>query len=154
MWELNHKEGWMPKNLCFRIVVLEKTLESPFDSKEAKPVNPKGNQPWIFTGRTAAETEAPVLWPSDANSRLIGKDPDAGKEWRWEEKGATEAEMLGWHHQLKGYEFDKLWETLEDRRAKCVLQSMGSQKVRHNLETEQQVQNKIKSLQKRFPSLV
>ena len=114
----------------------------------------KGNQPQIFTGRTDAEAEAPILWPPDVKTWLIGKDPDAGKEWRWEEKGATEAEMLGWHHQLKGYEFDKLWETLEDRRAKCVLQSMGSQKVRHNLETEQQVQNKIKSLQKRFPSLV
>ena len=83
---------------CFWIVVLEKTLESPLDCKEIKPVNPEGNQPWIFTGRTAAEVEAPILWPPDMKSRLIKKDPDAGKDWWQEEKGGTEDEMVGWHH--------------------------------------------------------
>ena len=86
-------EGWAPKNWCFQIVVLEETLESSLDSKEIKPVNPKGTQPWIFTGRTDAEAEAPVLWSSDAKSQLTGKDPDAGKDWRQKMKGATEDEM-------------------------------------------------------------
>ena len=89
MWELDHKEGWAPKNWCLWIVVLEKTVESPLDNKEIKPDNPKGNQPWIFIGRTAAEAEASILWPPDGKSRLIGKDPDPGKDWRQEEKGAT-----------------------------------------------------------------
>jgi len=102
MWELDQKESWAPKNWCFWIVMLEKTLESSLNSKDIKPVNPKGNQPWIFIGRTDAETEAPVLWPHDTKSRLIGKDPDAGKDWGQEEKGATEHEMVGWHHQLNG----------------------------------------------------
>ena len=82
MWELDHKEGWVPKNWCFRTVVLEKTLQSPLDSKEIKPVHPKGNQPWIFSARTAAEVEAPILWPPDAKNWFIGKDLDAGKDWR------------------------------------------------------------------------
>ena len=86
---LNHKESWTPKNWCFQILVLEKTLESPLDCREIKPVNPKGNQPWIFTGRTDAEAEAPVLWPPDVKSQLMGEDPDAGKDWKWE-KGTTE----------------------------------------------------------------
>ena len=94
MWELDHKEGWALKNQFFLIVVLEKNLESPLDSKEIKPVNPKGNQRWILIGRTDAEAEAPVLWPSDVKSQLIGKDPDAGKDWRQEEKGAAEADMV------------------------------------------------------------
>jgi len=98
MWELGRKEGWVPKNWYFRIVLL-KTLESPLDNK-IKPVNPKGNQPWIFTGRTDAEAEAPILWPPDVKNWLIGKDPDAGKDWGWEENGTTENEMVGWHHQL------------------------------------------------------
>ena len=85
MWELDHKEGWVPKNWYFQIVVLEKTLASPLDCKESKPVNPKGNQSWIFIGRTDAEVGAPILWPPDAKSRLIGKDPDAGKDWRQKE---------------------------------------------------------------------
>ena len=89
MWELDHKEGCAAKNWCFWTVVLEKTLESPLDSKELKPVNPKGNQPWIFIGRTDAEAEAPILCPPDAKSWLIGKDPDAGKDWGQEEKGVT-----------------------------------------------------------------
>ena len=88
IWELDHKEGWAPKNWCFQIVVLEKTLESPLDSKEIKPINPKGNQPWIFIER--ADAEALILWPPDAKSWLIGKDPDAGEDWRQKEKGATE----------------------------------------------------------------
>ena len=100
MWELDHKEGWVPKNQCFWIVVLKKILESPLNCKEIKPVNPKGNQSWIVIGRTHAE--APILWPPVVKSRLIGKDPDAGKDWRQEEKGVTEDEMVGWHHQLKG----------------------------------------------------
>ena len=87
-------------------MVLEKTLESPLDCKEIHPVNPKGNQSWIFIGRTDTEAETPILWPPDAKNQLIGKDPDAGKDWRWEEKGMTEDEMVGWHHQLDGYEFE------------------------------------------------
>ena len=90
MWELDHKEGWAPKNLSFQTVVLEKTLESPLDYKEIKPVNPKGNQPWIFIGRTDTEAEVPIHWPPDVKSQLSGKDPDAGKDWGQEEKGVTE----------------------------------------------------------------
>ena len=93
-WELDHKEGWAPKNWCFWIVVLEKTLESPLDCKEIKPVNPKGNKPWIFIGMTDAEAEAPILWPLDAKSWLIGKDSDAGKDSGQKEKEATENEMI------------------------------------------------------------
>ena len=96
--ELDHKEVWVPKNWCFEIVVLEKTLESPMDSKEIKSVDPKGNQLWIFIGRADAEAEASVLWPPDAKNLLTGKDPDAGKDWRQEMKGTTEDEMVGWHH--------------------------------------------------------
>ena len=105
MWELNHKEGWASKNWCFWPVVLEKTLESTLDCKEIKPVHPKGNQSWIFIGRTDAEAEAPILWPLDVKNWFIGKDPDAGKEWRQEEKGTIEDEMVGWHHRLDGHEF-------------------------------------------------
>ena len=107
MWELDQEEGWMLKKLWFWTVVLEKTLESLLDSKEIKLVNAKGNQSWIFIGRTDAEAEAPVLWPPDAKSQLIGKDPDAGKDWRWKEKGMTEDEMVGWHHQLNEYGFEQ-----------------------------------------------
>ena len=107
MWELNHKQGWAQKNWCFRTVVLEKTLESPLDWKEIKPVSPKGNQPWIFIGRTEAEAEMPILWPHTPKSQLIGKDPSAGKDWRQEEKGMTEDKLLGWHHQLHGHEFEQ-----------------------------------------------
>ena len=94
MWELDHKESWVPKNWCLWTVVLEKTLKSPLDYKEIKPVNPKGCQPWIFIGRTVAETEAPILWPPDAKSQLIGKYPDAGKDWRQKKKGVAEDEMV------------------------------------------------------------
>ena len=106
MWELNHKERWAPKNWCFWIVMLEKTLESPLDSRD-QTSHSKGNQPWIFTGRTDAKAEVPVLWPPDSKSQLIGKDPDAGKDWGKEEKGATEDEMVGWHHWLDGHEFEQ-----------------------------------------------
>ena len=105
IWELNYKEIWAPKNWCFWTVVLEKTLESLLDCKEIQPVHPKGNQSWIFIGRTNAEAETPILCPPDAKNWLIWKDPDAGKDWRWEEKGTTEDEMFGWHHQLDGHEF-------------------------------------------------
>ena len=101
MWELDHKESWAPKNSCFWTVVLEKTLESPLDCKEIKLVHPKGNQSWIFIGGTNAE--APILWPPDVKSWLIRKDLDAGKDWRWEEKGMTEDEMVGCHHWLYGH---------------------------------------------------
>ena len=104
MWELDHKEGRAPKNWCFRTVVLEKTLESPLESKEIKVVNLKGNQFWILFGRTDAEAEAPILWPPETNYWLIGKDPDDGKDWRQEEKKVTEDEMVGWHHHFTGCE--------------------------------------------------
>ena len=104
MWELDHKESRVLKNWCFWTVVLEKTLECPLDCKEIKPVNPKGNQSWIFIGRSNAEVETPILWSCDAKSRLIGKDPDGGKDWRQEEKGTTEDEMVRWYHWLNGCE--------------------------------------------------
>ena len=107
MWELDHKESWMLKNRCFWAVVLEKTLESPLDCKEIKPVNPKVNQSWIFIGRTDGEVEAPILWPPDTKNWLIRKDPDAGKDWGQEEKGTTEDEMVGWHHPLNGDKFEQ-----------------------------------------------
>ena len=107
MWELDYKECWMPKNWCFWIVVLEKTLKSPLDSKEIQPVHPKGNQSRIFIGRTDAEAETLILCPPDAKSRVIRKDPDAGKDWRQEEKGTTEDEMVEWHHWLNGDEFEQ-----------------------------------------------
>ena len=107
MWELDKKESWAPKNWCFWTVVLEKTLESPLDCKEIKPVHAKGNQSWKFIERTDAEAGTPILWPPDVKSELIGKDPDAGKDWGSKEKGMTEDEMFGWHHQLYGHEFEQ-----------------------------------------------
>ena len=104
MWEMDHKESWALKNWCFQTVVLEKTLESPLDSKEIKQVNPKGNQLWIVIERTDAEDEASILWPTDAKNWLTGKDPDAGNDWKQKEKKATEDEMVGWHHQCNGCE--------------------------------------------------
>ena len=106
MWELDYKESWTLKNWCFWTVVLEKTLESPLDGKEVKLVSPKGNQSWIFIGRTDDKAETPILWPPDVKSWFIWKDPDAGKDWRWEEKGATKHKMAGCHHQLNGHEFE------------------------------------------------
>ena len=105
MWELDCEESWVLKNWCFWTVVLEKTLESPLDCKEIEPVHPKGDQPWVFIGRTDVEAETPVLWTPDVKSWLIWKDPDAGKDWGQEEKGTTEDEMVGWHHQLNGHGF-------------------------------------------------
>ena len=120
VWVLDHKGGWVLKNWYFWIVVLEKTLESPLDSKEIKPANPKGNQPWIFIGRTDDEAEAPILWPPDANSQLIRKDPGGGKDWRWEEKKATEDEMFGCTISSKDISLSKLWEIVEDRGDWCA----------------------------------
>ena len=112
MWELDHKEDWALKNCCFRTVVLEKSLESLLDSKELKPVNPKTKSTWIFIRRTDDEAEAPILWSPDVSSWLFGKDPDAGKDWGQEEKGAMEDEVVGWHYQLNGHESEQ---TLGDR---------------------------------------
>ena len=103
---MDYKEGWAPKNWCFWTVVLEKTLESPLGSKEIQPVHPNENQFWIFIGRTDAEAETPILWAPDVKNWLIGKDPDAGKDWRREEKGTTEDEIVEWHHRLNGHEFE------------------------------------------------
>ena len=107
MWELDHTEGWVLKNWCLWTVELEKTLESHLDSKEIKPVKSKGNQLWMFIWRSDAEAEAPKVWLSDAKSQLFGKDPDAGKDWRQEEKGMTEDEMVGWHRWLNGHKFEQ-----------------------------------------------
>ena len=107
MWEFDHKESWALKNWCVWTVVLKNTLENPLDCKEIKPVSPKGNQSWILIGRTDAEAETPILWPPVAKNWLIGKEPDAGRDWGQEEKGTTEDEMVGWHHWLDGHEFEQ-----------------------------------------------
>ena len=107
MWELDYKESWAPKNQCFWTVSLERALESPLDCKEIRPVHPKGNQPWIFIGRTDADAETPILWSPNAKYWLIGKALDAEKDWRQEEKRATEDEVIGWHHRLNGHEFEQ-----------------------------------------------
>jgi len=136
MWELDYKESWAPKNWCFWTVVLEKTLESLLKCKEIKPVNPKGNQSWMFIGRIDGEAETPILWPPDAKNWLIWKDPDAGKDWRQEEKGRLEDEMIGWHHRLDGHEFEQALGSWWWTGKPGVLQSMGSQRVGHNWATE------------------
>ena len=105
MWELDYKEGWARKNWCFWTVVLQKTLESALDCKEIQPVHPQGDQSWVFIGRTDVEAKTPILWPPDAKSWLIWKDPNAGKDWGREEKGMTKNEMVGWHHWLNGHGF-------------------------------------------------
>ena len=107
MWELDCEESWAPKNCCFWTVVLEKTLESSLDCKEIQPVYPKWDQSWVFIGRPDAKAETPILWPPHVKSWLIGKDPDSGRDWGQEEKGTTEDEMAGWHHQLDGHEFEQ-----------------------------------------------
>ena len=106
MWELEYKETRVPKNRCFWTVMLEKTLESPLNCKEIKSVNPKGNRSWIFIGRTDAESETPIFWPPGIKNILLRKDPDAGKDWRQEEKGTTEDEVGGQHHRLNRHEFE------------------------------------------------
>ena len=106
MWELDYEESWVPKNWWFSTVVLEKTLETLLDCKEIQPVHPKGDQSWVFIGRTDAEAETPIIWPPHPKSWLIGKDPDAGRDWGQEEKGTTEDKMAGWHHPLDGHEFE------------------------------------------------
>ena len=136
MWELDHKEGWVPKNWCFWIVVLEKTPENPLNSKEIKPVGPKGNQPWIFIGGTDAEAEAPILWPPDVKSWLRWKDPDAGKEWGQEEKGKKGDEWLESITESMYMNQSKLWETVKDRGA----WHEWGRRVGHDLVTEQQQQ--------------
>ena len=127
--ELDYKESWVPKNWCFWTVVLEKTLESPLDFKEIQPVHPKGNQSWIFTGRTDVEAETPILWPPDAKTWLIGKDPDAGKDWGQEEKETTEDEMVGWHHQLNGLEFEQTLGDSEGQGSLACCSPWGSKEL-------------------------
>ena len=120
MWQLDYKESWAAKNWCFWTVVLEKTLESPLDCKESKPVHPKGNQSWIFIGRTDVEAETLIFWSPDMKSWLIGKDPDAGEDWRQEEKGMAEDEMVGWHHWLDGHEFEQALGVVMEREVWCA----------------------------------
>ena len=138
-WELDHEDSWVSKNRCFWMVVLEKTLESPFDCKEFKPINAKGNQSWKFPGMTDAEAEVPILRLPHGKSWLINKDREAGKDWRPEEKGMTEDEMVGWHPSLTHW----TWFWTSSRRwwrvrKPDVLQSMGSQRVKHDWGTEKE----------------
>ena len=135
MWELDYKESLAPKNLCFWTVVSEKTLESPLHCKEIQPVHPKGDQSWVFIGGTDVEAETPILWPPDAKSWLIWKDPDAGKDLGQEKKGTTEDEMVGWHQRPEGCEFEQplgFWWAGKPR----MLHSMGSQRDRHHWANE------------------
>ena len=134
MWELDYKESWAPKNWCFWTVVLEKTLESSLDCKEIQPVHPKADQSWVFIGRTDAEAETPILWPPDVKNWLIWQDPDAGKDWRQEEKGTTEDEMDG-ITDLTDMSLSNLQELVNTGKP-GVLQSMESKRVRHNWVTE------------------
>ena len=135
MWELDYKESWAPKDWYFRTVVLEKILKSLLDCKEIQPVYPKGNQSWVFLRRTYAETEVPILWPPDAKSWLIRKDPDAGKASRQEEKGRTEDEMVGWHHQLNEHEFEQALGVGDGQGGLGCCRLWG---LRHDWATEQQ----------------
>ena len=136
MWELDYKESWEPKNWCFRTVVLEKTLESPLDCKEIKPVHSKGNQSWMFIGRTDAEAETPILWPPDVKNWLIRKDPDAGKNWR-QEKVRKEDEIDSITDSMD-MNLGKLWEIVKDRGTWHAFQSIELERAGPNLVTEQQ----------------
>ena len=127
IWELDHKGSWVPNNWCFWTAVLEKTLESPLDSNEIKPVSPKGNQPWILIGRIDAET--PILWLPDVKSWLIGRDPAAGKDWGQEEKVAKENEMVGWHHRLNGHEFEQVLGDSEGQGSHVCCSSWGCKEL-------------------------
>ena len=135
MWGLGYKKSWVLKNWCFWTVVLEKSLESPLDCKEIQPVNPKGNQSWVFIGRTDVEAETPILWLPDAKGWLIWKDPDAGKDWGQEQKGMTEDEMVGWYHCLNGHEFGQTPGVGDGQGGLACCSSWGH-RVRHGLVTE------------------
>ena len=135
MWELDYNESWAPINWCFLTVVLENTLESPLDIKEIQPVHPKGNQSWIFIGRTDAEAETSILWPPDVKNCVIWKYPDAGKDWRHEEKGMTEDEMVGWHHWLDGHEFEQA-PGVGDGQGSLLCCSPWGHRVRYNWGTK------------------
>ena len=135
MWELDYKESWVTKNWCFWTVVLEKTLESPLDCKEIQPVHPKEDQSWIFIERTDVEAEIPILWPPDGKNWLVWKDPDAGKDWRQEEKEITKDEIVGWHHWLNGHEFG--WTPgIGDGQGGLACCSSWGRRVRHDWATE------------------
>ena len=126
MWELDSEESWVLKNWCFWTVVLEKTLESLLDCREIQLVHPKGDQSWVFVGRTDAEAETPMLWPPHAKSWLIGKDSDAGRAWGQEEKGTIEDEMAGWHHWLDGREFEwTLGDVMEKEAWRAVIHGVA-----------------------------
>ena len=144
MWELDHKKCWGLKKWCFWMVVLKKTLESPLDCKEIKPVNPEGNQSWIFIGRTDAEAETPILWPPDAKSWFIRKDPDAEKNRRQEKKGTTADEIVGWHHWLNGYEFEQVPGVGEGQGSPACCNFMELQRVGRDRATELNWYSKLK----------
>ena len=136
MWELDCEEGWVLKNWCFWTAVLKKTLESPLDCKEIQPVSPKGNQSWIFIGKTDAKAEAPILWPPDVKNWLIGKDPDAGKDWRQKEKGTTEKEILEWHQWLDEHEFEQAAGVGDGQGSLACCSHWGCKGLRHDWTTE------------------
>ena len=136
MWDLDYNENWALKNWCFWTMVLEKTLESPLDCKEIQPVHPKGNQSWIFIGRTVAEAAPPILWPPDVKNWLTVKDPDAGKDWRQDEKGTTEDEMIRWHHQLEQHEFKEVLGVGDGQESMTCCRKWGVTKFELDWETE------------------